>query len=138
MAKYILSIDGGGLRGLIPALVLAELSRRLEAKAGRPVELSRVFDLMAGAGSGGLIAAGLASPRSSARTPRRSAPMRSSSCSAATCARRASAASSPAGPTTAAGWRTCSTGSCPPRASARPESPSCSPPAIRRPARQCA
>jgi uncharacterized protein len=63
MAKYILSIDGGGLRGLIPALVLAELSRRLEAKAGRPVELSRVFDLMAGAGSGGLIAAGLASPR---------------------------------------------------------------------------
>ena len=36
MAKYILSIDGGGLRGLIPALVLAELSRRLEAKAGRP------------------------------------------------------------------------------------------------------
>ena len=63
MAKYILSIDGGGLRGLIPALVLAELSHRLEAKAGRPVELSRVFDLVAGAGSGGLIAAGLASPR---------------------------------------------------------------------------
>lgn len=63
MGKYILSIDGGGLRGLIPALVLAELSRRLEAKAGRPVELSRVFDLVAGAGSGGLIAAGLASPR---------------------------------------------------------------------------
>jgi len=62
MAKYILSIDGGGLRGLIPALVLAELSHRLEAKAGRPVELSRVFDLVAGAGSGGLIAAGLASP----------------------------------------------------------------------------
>lgn len=63
MGRNILCIDGGGLRGLIPALVLEELSRRLEAKAGRPVELSRVFDLIAGSGTGGLIAAGLASPR---------------------------------------------------------------------------
>jgi patatin-like phospholipase/acyl hydrolase len=63
MGKYILSIDGGGLRGLIPTLVLAELSRRLDAKAGRPVELARVFDLIAATGTGGLIAAGLASPR---------------------------------------------------------------------------
>jgi patatin-like phospholipase/acyl hydrolase len=62
LGRNILCIDGGGLRGLIPALVLEELSRRLEAKAGRPVELSRVFDLIAGSGTGGLIAAGLASP----------------------------------------------------------------------------
>jgi patatin-like phospholipase/acyl hydrolase len=63
MARNILCIDGGGLRGLIPALVLEELSRRLEARAGAPVELSRVFDLIAGTGTGGLIAAGLTSPR---------------------------------------------------------------------------
>lgn len=63
MAKYILSIDGGGLHGLIPAMMLDELSRRLAARAGHPVELSRVFDLIAGTGTGGLIAAGLTSPR---------------------------------------------------------------------------
>lgn len=63
MARYILSIDGGGLRGVIPALVLRELSQRLERKAGRPVGLWRVFDLVAGTGTGALIAAGLAAPR---------------------------------------------------------------------------
>jgi patatin-like phospholipase/acyl hydrolase len=62
MARYILSFDGGGLRGLIQTLVLQDLSRRLDAKAGRPVELWRVFDLIAGTGTGGLIAAGLTAP----------------------------------------------------------------------------
>lgn len=50
----ILCIDGGGIRGLIPALVLEELERRL----GCPV--ADVFHMVAGVSSGSLIAAGLA------------------------------------------------------------------------------
>jgi len=38
----ILSIDGGGIRGIIPAMVLAELERR----TGRPI--CKLFDLIAG------------------------------------------------------------------------------------------
>lgn len=52
--KKILSIDGGGIRGLIPALVLAEI----EAKSGKPIAES--FDLIAGTSTGGIIALGLA------------------------------------------------------------------------------
>jgi len=33
----VLSIDGGGIRGIIPALVLAELERRAAPAGGRPV-----------------------------------------------------------------------------------------------------
>jgi uncharacterized protein len=49
----ILSIDGGGIRGIIPALVLAELERR----ARRPI--CRLFDLIAGTSTGGILALGL-------------------------------------------------------------------------------
>ncbi len=52
--KRVLSIDGGGLRGLIPARVLADLERR----TGRPVQT--LFDLMAGTSTGGLLALALA------------------------------------------------------------------------------
>ncbi len=52
----ILSLDGGGIRGVIPALVLAELERL----AGRPV--SQMFDLIAGTSTGGILALGLAKP----------------------------------------------------------------------------
>lgn len=52
----ILSIDGGGIRGLIPALVLAELERR----TGCPV--ADCFDLIAGTSTGGILALGLALP----------------------------------------------------------------------------
>lgn len=52
----ILSIDGGGIRGIIPALVLAEI----EAQTGRPV--ASLFDLIAGTSTGGLLALGLTKP----------------------------------------------------------------------------
>ena len=60
--KFILSIDGGGIRGLIPALVLVELEKRLRA-AGKSEPLYRYFDLIAGTSTGGIIAAGLACPK---------------------------------------------------------------------------
>jgi patatin-like phospholipase/acyl hydrolase len=52
----VLAIDGGGIRGLIPALLLAEL----EERAGRPV--FELFDLMAGTSTGGILVCALAGP----------------------------------------------------------------------------
>ena len=62
----ILSIDGGGIRGLIPALVLREIERRL-GEAGRARPFASIFDLIAGTSSGALIALGLALPATPAR-----------------------------------------------------------------------
>lgn len=62
----ILSIDGGGIRGLIPALVLAELERQ----TGRAV--ADCFDLITGTSTGGILALGLAVPGQGGR-PRYSA-----------------------------------------------------------------
>jgi patatin-like phospholipase/acyl hydrolase len=52
----VLAIDGGGIRGLIPALVLTELERR----AGRRVW--ELFDLIAGTSTGGILACALCAP----------------------------------------------------------------------------
>lgn len=52
----VLSLDGGGIRGLVPALVLAEL----EERTGRPV--AELFDLVAGTSTGGIIALALLRP----------------------------------------------------------------------------
>jgi patatin-like phospholipase/acyl hydrolase len=52
----ILSIDGGGIRGILPATALAWLERR----TGRPV--ARLFDLIAGTSTGGILALGLTRP----------------------------------------------------------------------------
>lgn len=56
--KYkILSIDGGGIRGIIPAFILAEIERRTQ----KPI--FSLFDLIAGTSSGGILALGLTKPR---------------------------------------------------------------------------
>src|SRR5215211_2712048 len=57
-AMKVLAIDGGGIRGLIPALVLAEIERR----TGRPT--AELFDLIAGTSTGGILACGLTRPGS--------------------------------------------------------------------------
>lgn len=57
----ILAIDGGGIRGLIPAIVLAELERQLQ-HSDPAATLSKHFDLIAGTSTGGLIALGLTTP----------------------------------------------------------------------------
>lgn len=51
--KTILSIDGGGIRGLIPSLVLSHI----EEKTEKPI--SKCFDLIAGTSTGGILALGL-------------------------------------------------------------------------------
>jgi uncharacterized protein len=52
----VLSIDGGGIRGIIPALVLVELER---LTGRRTFEL---FDLIAGTSTGGILACALCAP----------------------------------------------------------------------------
>jgi uncharacterized protein len=54
--RKVLSIDGGGIRGIIPAMVLAEIERR----TGKLT--SEMFDLVAGTSTGGILALGLTKP----------------------------------------------------------------------------
>lgn len=53
----ILAIDGGGIRGIIPAMVLAHI----ESITGRPI--AELFDLVAGTSTGGILALGLTIPK---------------------------------------------------------------------------
>lgn len=55
----ILSIDGGGIRGIIPSKFLAELEDYLNSQSGKPVKLNEYFDLITGTSTGGIIALGL-------------------------------------------------------------------------------
>ncbi len=64
----ILSIDGGGIRGYIPALILEELSKRLRTIDKSP-DYSDHFDIIAGTSSGSLTALGLTSPALNNRNP---------------------------------------------------------------------
>ncbi|MGI8632332.1 MAG: patatin-like phospholipase family protein [Solirubrobacterales bacterium] len=73
-AFRILSIDGGGIRGLIPAMVLAHLEE-LIARERSDATLAESFDLMAGTSTGGLIALGLATPRADGRPAMRAEEM---------------------------------------------------------------
>nr|WP_321510254.1 CBASS cGAMP-activated phospholipase [uncultured Hyphomonas sp.] len=52
----ILSIDGGGIKGILPATILANLENALPDNHG----LAKHFDLIAGTSTGGIIAIGLA------------------------------------------------------------------------------
>jgi patatin-like phospholipase/acyl hydrolase len=52
----VLAIDGGGVRGLIPAIVLAEIEQR----TGRP--MGQLVDLVAGTSAGAIIACALTKP----------------------------------------------------------------------------
>ncbi|CAG8804741.1 22297_t:CDS:2, partial [Cetraspora pellucida] len=52
----ILSIDGGGIRGILPALWLTEI----ECRTHKPI--SCLFNMIAGTSTGGIIAAGLSAP----------------------------------------------------------------------------
>lgn len=58
--RRLLSIDGGGLLGLIPAESLIEMERQLDAMTGDPQPLCNRFDLIGGTSTGAILAAGLA------------------------------------------------------------------------------
>lgn len=62
-AFKILSIDGGGIRGIIPCTIL----EFIEKQTKRPIH--QLFDLMAGTSTGGIITAGLCTPKQNADIP---------------------------------------------------------------------
>ena len=55
-AIKVLTLDGGGIRGILPCAILSEIEHRL----GKPI--SSLFDVIAGTSTGGIIACGLNVP----------------------------------------------------------------------------
>ncbi|KAI3686756.1 hypothetical protein L1987_80442 [Smallanthus sonchifolius] len=58
----VLSIDGGGIRGIIPATILAVLESQLQELDGNDARLADYFDVIAGTSTGGLVTAMLTAP----------------------------------------------------------------------------
>ncbi|KAG5227328.1 patatin protein [Salix suchowensis] len=58
----ILSIDGGGIRGIIPGTILAFLESELQKLDGAEARLADYFDVISGTSTGGLVTAMLAAP----------------------------------------------------------------------------
>ncbi|KAF6986444.1 hypothetical protein CFC21_004201 [Triticum aestivum] len=58
----ILSIDGGGVRGIIPATVLAFLEKELQKLDGPDARIADYFDVVAGTSTGGLLTVMLTAP----------------------------------------------------------------------------
>jgi len=59
----ILSIDGGGIKGIVPAVVLTHLEKYLKQLSNNPnARIIDYFDLFSGASTGAIIIAGLLTP----------------------------------------------------------------------------
>ncbi|XP_075508372.1 patatin-like protein 2 isoform X3 [Primulina tabacum] len=58
----ILSIDGGGIRGIIPATILDFLESELQKLDGKGARIADYFDIVAGTSTGGLVTAMLTAP----------------------------------------------------------------------------
>ncbi|CAH1442755.1 unnamed protein product [Lactuca virosa] len=58
----ILSIDGGGVRGIIPSVILEFLETELQKLDGKNARLADYFDVIAGTSTGGLVTALLTTP----------------------------------------------------------------------------
>ncbi|CAL9026787.1 unnamed protein product [Prunus brigantina] len=63
----VLSIDGGGIRGIIPGVLLAYLESQLQELDGEDARLADYFDVISGTSTGGLIATMLAAPNDNNR-----------------------------------------------------------------------
>ncbi|KAK9109154.1 hypothetical protein Sjap_017214 [Stephania japonica] len=58
----VLSIDGGGIRGVIPATILTFLESQLQELDGEDARLADYFDVIAGTSTGGLVTTMLTTP----------------------------------------------------------------------------
>ncbi|KAF9616346.1 hypothetical protein IFM89_029600 [Coptis chinensis] len=63
----VLSIDGGGIKGIIPGTMLAFLESKLQVLDGPDVRLVDYFDIVAGTSTGGLVATMLTAPNNDNR-----------------------------------------------------------------------
>ncbi|KAK9136062.1 hypothetical protein Syun_015392 [Stephania yunnanensis] len=63
----ILSIDGGGIRGVIPGTILAFLESELQALDGGDARLADYFDVIGGTSTGGLVTTMLIAPNEKSR-----------------------------------------------------------------------
>lgn len=75
MAMRILSIDGGGIRGILPGQILVSLEEKLKLKSGNPdARIGDYFDLVAGTSTGAILGAAYVCPDDENKTrPRFSA-----------------------------------------------------------------
>ncbi|KAF7087540.1 hypothetical protein CFC21_090722 [Triticum aestivum] len=64
----VLSIDGGGIHGLIPTVVLKCLEEKLQAIDGEDARIADYFDVIAGMSAGAIIVTMLAAPNTNNRT----------------------------------------------------------------------
>ncbi|MFA5713700.1 MAG: patatin-like phospholipase family protein [Bacteroidales bacterium] len=73
--KAILSIDGGGVRGILPASIVAHIERRVQQKSGNSnARIAYCFDLFGGTSAGGILTALYLTPSSpTSKTPKYSA-----------------------------------------------------------------
>ena len=70
----ILSIDGGGIRGIIPGQVLISLEQKLQKISGKPdMRIVDAFDLITGTSTGGILTCLYLCPEGATRKPRFSA-----------------------------------------------------------------
>ncbi|XP_009589751.1 patatin-like protein 1 [Nicotiana tomentosiformis] len=58
----VLSIDGGGIRGIIPGTILAFLESKLQELDGPNARIADYFDVVAGTSTGGLVTSMLTAP----------------------------------------------------------------------------
>jgi patatin-like phospholipase/acyl hydrolase len=63
----ILSLDGGGVRGIIAGVILAFLEKQLQELDGEEARLADYFDVIAGTSTGGLVTAMLTVPDETGR-----------------------------------------------------------------------
>ncbi|XP_076929463.1 patatin-like protein 2 [Bidens hawaiensis] len=63
----ILSIDGGGVRGIIPSVILEFLEHELQILDGNNARLAKYFDVITGTSTGGLVTAMLTTPNEEGR-----------------------------------------------------------------------
>ncbi|CAL5366618.1 unnamed protein product [Camellia sinensis] len=60
--RTVLSIDGGGIRGIIPSIILNFLEAQLQKLDGEDARIADYFDVIAGTSTGGLVTAMLTAP----------------------------------------------------------------------------
>ncbi|KAJ9177222.1 hypothetical protein P3X46_012460 [Hevea brasiliensis] len=63
----VLSIDGGGIRGIIPGIILSSLESKLQDLDGPNARIADYFDIIAGTSTGGLLTTMLTAPNKDKR-----------------------------------------------------------------------